>query len=918
MDRRTLLTKTGKGLMEATGKTSNLPRDQRNILKEIDGKVTVSALLEKLGKITEPKLLEALGKMEKEGYVREFFGSADEAAAPSRTPIGARGPVSQVPADTGASGEDLDFTSVTPKAAPGEDRKGLTAEISHQAAETRAKLAAARAKSEADAKAAAEARTNAEAAARARAEAEQKARQAAEAKARADTEARAQADRARREAEERARREAEVKSKSDTTAKAQAEALDNARREAEERQRRDAEEKARREAEALARMEAEEKIKREAEERVRHEAGEKSRQEAEARARREAEEKARREAEDRARREAEAKARKEAEERARREAEERARREAEERERRQREEREQAERRARIEAEARAKAEADARARREEEERERGRREEELRRRSEEEARKRKEAEEREFLERQLREEEEKTQHEAQERARAEKERENKEREERARREEEEKERAEEEARRREEDEEREKEEAKKSKEEEKRAKEDEKARAKAEAKAQAQARKLARTKDRAGEEAWRGEDESARTSAGLSARDAWAQRKPRSLGKPVAIVLLLLLVGGIAALPFVPIDVAPYEKSGQNWLGVPVQIGSVSLTLLPAPQLKFTNVTIGKDPQIKVAAVKAVPEIGSLLGDRKSLKSLDLEGVVFPRQYFPALLSDKSRGESLRVEKITAKGLKLDVSELALPALDVDARFNLEGALLSVTFANPERALTIKLQPQGNKAGVEISADSMPLPIGGDLVIGDFLAKGTISADELALNSVEGRAFDGRMQGNARLRWRSGWSLDGEIQVTGMDASRIAAPILAAGTLEGKGVYSMKALLPERLFMNATLEGNFAVQKGSITNVDMTRLLQGSSAPGGTTLFSEMAGAVSADPNRFQVRQIRLAAGLLNGTGQAEMDPQKNLSGRMQIELRSQTVQARAALALSGTLQDPQFRRAN
>src|SRR3989442_9313324 len=48
--------------------------------------------------------------------------------------------------------------------------------------------------------------------------------------------------------------------------------------------------------------------------------------------------------------------------------------------------------------------------------------------------------------------------------------------------------------------------------------------------------------------------------------------------------------------------------------------------------------------------------------------------------------------------------------------------------------------------------------------------------------------------------------------------------------------TLQGKGVYSMKGLLPERMILNAQLDGNFTIQKGSITNVDMTRLLQGRS----------------------------------------------------------------------------------
>src|SRR5260370_29492354 len=99
-------------------------------------------------------------------------------------------------------------------------------------------------------------------------------------------------------------------------------------------------------------------------------------------------------------------------------------------------------------------------------------------------------------------------------------------------------------------------------------------------------------------------------------------------------------------------------------------------------------------------------------------------------------------------------------------------------------------------------------------------------------------------------------------------------------------------------------MILNAQLEGNFTIQKGSITNVDMTRMLQGSGSGGGTTLFSEMSGDVSADANRILVRQIRMAAGLLNGTGQGEMDPQKNLSGRFPIELRAHSVPAPPTLA--------------
>src|SRR6266853_1421409 len=783
MNRRSILTKTGKGLMEATGKTSALSRDLRNILKEIDGKVSVSELLRTFSKMTEPELLESLKSMEREGYVREFVAKQDEAPPRPSVP---RAPTAPSPAD---SGEDLDFTAFTP--AKPSAKTSEDARLQTQAQEIARQAQATRAREEAAAKA------RAELAARARAEAEHKARLSAR---------------------------AGLSGSGDSRADTQAEELDQARREAEERQRREAEEKARREAVARAVVEAEQTAKREAEERIRREVEERTRRENEERGRREAEARVSREAEDKVRREAE-----------------------------------------------------------------------ELRRRAEEEARGRGETEEREALERSLREQEENARREVEYREREEEQR--KQEEERARRESEE-----EEARRAGEEDKRAEEE------EEKRAREEEKAQAKAEKKA----RKAVRAKERIGEEA------RDRNEASLSAREIWAKRRPGNLAKQFAVMLLLTLIVAVAALPFVPLESGPYEKAAQAWLGVPVKIGTVNLTLLPIPQLKFEKVVIGKEHPMRAAVIKAAPVLTSLLEDAISLKSLELENVIFPREFLPVLLQDKGGRRSLGVQRVSAKGLKLDIPELNLPALEVSASLSSDGALQSVAFSNAERRLSVKLQPQGERAGIEISADSFPLPIGADLALSEFFAKGTVPRGELALSEAEARAFGGRVLGNARIRWSNGWSMEGEFVVRQMEAGKIAAPLLAGGTLEGKGVYSMKGLLPERMILNAQLEGNFTIQKGSITNVDMTRLLQGSGSGGGTTLFSEMSGGVSADANRLLVRQIRMAAGLLNGTGQVEMDPQKNLSGRMQIELRAQSVQARATLTVTGTLQNPQFRRSN
>src|SRR5260370_8606501 len=212
MNRRSILTKTGKGRRGGAGKSSNLSGDLRNILKEIDGKVSVSELLEKFGRMPEPRLLEALSGMEKEGYLREFVRKQDEAP---------RAPMGRAPAQssTDGGGEDLDFTAFTP--AKPSAKTGEDARLQAQAQEIARQAQATRAREEAAAK------------------------------------ARAEAARAKAGAEQKARLPAPANPKADAQARAQAEALDQARREADERQRREAEDKTRREVEARARIDAE-------------------------------------------------------------------------------------------------------------------------------------------------------------------------------------------------------------------------------------------------------------------------------------------------------------------------------------------------------------------------------------------------------------------------------------------------------------------------------------------------------------------------------------------------------------------------------------------------------------------------------------------------------------------------------------
>jgi len=426
MNPSSIYSKTGKGVQEASGKTSHLSRADRAILAAIDGKTTLGQLATKFDRAPDDKFFAVIKKMDEGGFIREVpSGTVQRGAANAPRPsVPPAGPSSRAPAASSGGGGDLDFTQIfsappkmeKPPAAPAPSKPPPPTSKDPMVAAREAAEARARAEREAKAKAeaaqkaamlstqqfrldaemrakierekvmaaAAEGKTRAEIEARERAEREAKARAEREAREKAAAAERARID-AERAAKERAEREArEAKEREEREARERIEAAERARREAAEKARREAEElRQRLEEERLARELAErrareeaERTKRELEERRRREEEErKAREEAEAlRQKLEEERKAREEAERKAREERERRERERLAELQRLQEEEESRRAAEEAERKAREEVERKEaeehqRQIRLarEAEDRKRRDADARKKKEEE-----------------------------------------------------------------------------------------------------------------------------------------------------------------------------------------------------------------------------------------------------------------------------------------------------------------------------------------------------------------------------------------------------------------------------------------------------------------------------------------------------------------------------------------------------------------------
>jgi len=976
-----IYSKTGKGVQEASGKTSILKRADRAVLSAIDGRATLGEVAQKVGKGFDGAFELLIAQLDKEGFVREVAAGATSSSSQSRPSIAAAKPAAK------SGGDDLDFTTVMPALKPAARPASAASSTPASKSNSAQESALYKARQEAEAKAQAE---------------RDKLRQEADAKARVEAEAKARVD-----AEKRLREEAAAKAKAEIESQVRA-AREKA--EAEQRVKLDAERRIREEAERKAREEAERALRETEALRQRLEEERRARDEVE-RKRREEEERRRKEEEDRrAREEAERKAREDAERRIREEAE-RKRREEEERKRREEEERriEEEARRLREEIEAKAR-EAAERARREEEDRLLREKEEQVRlakeaeaarmrqareleeargrarqrerdqnepRKGEGETRKRQPApipaiepaapndgsldalmadldsfSQREDEERQAREvADRKAREEGKRKAQEDAERQL--REEAAAREERERQRAAEEARRREEEERRALEEAERRlrEEEQRRQEADERERKAREAAAKAQAlaalaaeaaasedigvtdkdldmsevrrdeaavardsRKAQRDRERQARQRTREAQERVRATGREDTVKYPKARRPLKLGRPIAITLLLALAIAIGALHVAPLPMEQYERAASEALGRPVRIGTGRLSLITGLRLDLQNVTV--DNSVKIASVHAYPKIGSLMDDqRKAFSRIELRGVSIPQAALGEVVNARMRGEGFRVARIVVSGLNL-TGPVPLPTFDADAVIGDDGAVRSVTLTGPE-SLNATLTP-GTKGEVQfdVTAASIAVPFAPEVSLATFAMKGSANRQGMQIASWGGALLGGVVGGSATLRWSGHWQLEGKMTARNINAASLAPALLTEGKAEATGRFFMSGADPAKLHNGAHLEGSFAVGKGALGTVDLSRVLQTSGKQyQGRTPFTELTGHGVYERGAVALRNVNISAGALIAGASADIAPSGALVGQIVADIRTTAQPLRATLSLGGTVKEPQIR---
>lgn len=385
----------------------------------------------------------------------------------------------------------------------------------------------------------------------------------------------------------------------------------------------------------------------------------------------------------------------------------------------------------------------------------------------------------------------------------------------------------------------------------------------------------------------------------------------PLKLGVGLFVLVLALLL----AAPYVLINngnLKNLEQMLSAKLGQPVHIGHLAGRILPSPQLSMSDVSVGK--QIQLRQVRADFSFSALSGAVKSIRRLELEGVQFNGADLTQVGAGLQQLASDRLYPVAVIALtqgRLEADGIALADLAGTLNFDQSGRFTQGNLHANANKLTLDLRATPDqKLQLALAMRDSALPLFSNWVFDDLKATGVLAGNELRITGMDGRIMGGVLTGDARVNWNAGWRVEGALAASVIPVQNLNK--LLSGDLDGNVIFQMQAGSLSGLAGSALLSGSFSVKKGSVSGVDVVetaRLRSREHLPGGRTHFDELKGELTYADESYQFKQLRMNAHLLNATGALTVAKQQ-LSGAVSADLTGRA--GAALLQVGGTTDSP------
>ena len=391
-------------------------------------------------------------------------------------------------------------------------------------------------------------------------------------------------------------------------------------------------------------------------------------------------------------------------------------------------------------------------------------------------------------------------------------------------------------------------------------------------------------------------------------------------------LLLILLAAVGIAVLMALTLVLYPYsrhlpaiEQSASAMLHDPVKVGSIRFSLLPRPHIVLRNITVGKDAHLTVASARATPDFLSLLGEKKIFHELTLERVSVKGAGLGRLAQADAGGSTAKIRHITLSYLSLAVGNVLLSGYSGEVVMSDKGALEQILLRNADSTLKLEMQPAGATYRIAASGSNWKSPFKPSLTFQSIDAKGELRDTRLELSRIEGRAYEGLLEGKASLEWSGGATLAGNLELKHMNVTKLLAglgtDLSAEGELTARLRLDAKADNLGKLADALRSEATFEMKRGAVKGFDLgeaARRTDNAPTRGGETKFEQLTGSLQCEPQNCRLSGVQLSSGLFKASGNLGIVGNAKVSGGVDVELRSSAVTLRMPLTISGTTKEP------
>ena len=332
--------------------------------------------------------------------------------------------------------------------------------------------------------------------------------------------------------------------------------------------------------------------------------------------------------------------------------------------------------------------------------------------------------------------------------------------------------------------------------------------------------------------------------------------------------------------------------------VGIPVQLGRVSVDVWPLPAVALDQVRFASRPPLTLERIEARPAWADLAQGRLQVATLVVRDAVVPETAVSAIATALKKPHPG-----AAAGRAPDAGIGFLPRRTLLER---------VTWVDAKGASTTV------DAQAQLDADGLPGSAQVQVLRGRFQgAKITLQRqpDHWALRTaIGGGSVSGKFQLQPAAKGAS--LLQGEIDAENVEVAALTAPTRAlTGRLQAHTTWRAEFHELSALADVLQSQTRFTVHNAVVHGIDLAQAVQTVGLNrGGETRLDTLAGNVATQGRAVQLTNLVASSGLLSANGNVHIAPNRALSGRVTVDLASAAAGGAIGvpLAVGGTLDAP------